>query len=441
MRELGEVKPRNSVPDDVEVSFVPMAVISDKWSVEIDAEERVWKDVKKGYTHLADGDVALAKITPCFQNGKSCVFKDLKNGFGAGTTELHILRPNSDIVEPKYILCLLKSHSFRAQGVKLMTGSAGQKRVPAKYFAEAALLLPPVSEQKRIVSKVDSLMALCDELEERQTRAREVRVRLGEAAHAKLAGAKDQRETSKHWNFLQKNFQALEVCPENVSNLRKTILQLAVAGRLVPRSHHDEAMAFMLMEDLAGRKNMKNGLSLRESPLPTGYRCLRLSAMKGGLIDCSESKYVPLTKEQAEAYQVNNGDVFLTRGNGSKQLVGRAGIVTSSSSGVIFPDLFIRVPLNGQLIDSNYFLVAWNSPQLRVHIERVARTTSGIWKINQGHVAETRLPVPPLAQQKRIVAKVDELMALCDELERKLKQAEVDADRLFEAVVAGITAG
>jgi type I restriction enzyme S subunit len=128
-------------------------------------EGRLWGEIKKGYTHFADGDVVLAKITPCFENGKAGVMRDLPNGFGAGTTELHVVRPIQDCVMPEYIWIFFKSAGFRNSGAAQMTGTAGQKRVPKTYVESSVFPLAPLAEQKRIVAKVDQLMALCDDLE------------------------------------------------------------------------------------------------------------------------------------------------------------------------------------------------------------------------------------------------------------------------------------
>lgn len=162
---LGEVcliNPRNQLPDDREVSFIPMALISNSYFGGHHQEIRVWGKVKSGFTHFAENDIVLAKITPCFQNGKSCIVKNLKNGFGAGTTELHVLRCLQ--ISPKYLLNFLKNPEFLRDGEKNMTGTAGQQRVPTDYIKNILFPLPPLAEQQRIVAKVDELMALCEQL-------------------------------------------------------------------------------------------------------------------------------------------------------------------------------------------------------------------------------------------------------------------------------------
>jgi type I restriction enzyme, S subunit len=163
LAEIGVLSPRNEAPDTLEASFVPMPMIAAEYGVANQHEVRSWGEIKKGYTHFAEGDVGLAKITPCFENGKSAVFRNLTGGVGAGTTELHIVRPL--FVDQDYILLFLKSPHFIGTGIPKMTGTAGQKRVPTEYFAHSPFPLPPLAEQHRIVAKVDALMALCDRLE------------------------------------------------------------------------------------------------------------------------------------------------------------------------------------------------------------------------------------------------------------------------------------
>jgi type I restriction enzyme S subunit len=164
LSELGLVNPRNTIPDDLEVSFIPMDKISGQYGNLVDVSgAKKWADVKQGFTHLQDGDVIMAKITPCFENQKSAILHDMINGYGAGTTELHTFR-NLGNVCAKYILLFLKSPYFMMYAAKNMTGTAGQQRVPTEIFANYPMPLPPLAEQRRIVAKVDDLMKLCENL-------------------------------------------------------------------------------------------------------------------------------------------------------------------------------------------------------------------------------------------------------------------------------------
>ncbi len=171
--ELGEINPRINVDnDEIDVSFIPMKMISEKYGTLHSFDRRKWAEVKKGFTYFMDNDVGLAKITPCFENGKSTVFKGLLNGVGAGTTELHIFRQDPELILPEYVLIFFKCPRFLKDAKEKMTGTAGQKRVPRDFVRFVPFPLPSISEQKHIVSKVDQLMHLCDELQTRLSQSK-----------------------------------------------------------------------------------------------------------------------------------------------------------------------------------------------------------------------------------------------------------------------------
>ena len=137
LAEIGLISPRNDASDDTAASFVQMSSIPVAFSDQHVTEPRPWGDIKSGFTHFAEGDVGVAKITHCFENGKSTVFQNLVNGIGSGTTELHIVRPLAGVV-PRYVLLFLKSPDFLLHGERVMTESAGQKRLPRRLFRVAS---------------------------------------------------------------------------------------------------------------------------------------------------------------------------------------------------------------------------------------------------------------------------------------------------------------
>ena len=163
--ELFAINPRNKLADDIDVSFIPMPLIDDGYSGCHRSETKQWKDIKTGFTHFQNGDIGLAKITPCFENRKSVIFKDLCNGFGAGTTELHVLRPQSEAVLPEYALALLKSENFICSGVQAFTGAVGQQRVGKDYVMNSYFPLPPHAEQLRIVERIKKMFILISGIE------------------------------------------------------------------------------------------------------------------------------------------------------------------------------------------------------------------------------------------------------------------------------------
>lgn len=158
------LNPKNDLDDTLEVGFIPMTCVSDSYQNKHTFEVRKWKDIKKGFTHFANGDIGVAKITPCFQNRKSVIFKKLPNGFGAGTTELTVSRIIGDTLCPEYLLWFFKTDYFISNGVKSFTGTAGQQRIHKDYLPCCLFPLPPLAEQKRIVAKLEQLLPLCERL-------------------------------------------------------------------------------------------------------------------------------------------------------------------------------------------------------------------------------------------------------------------------------------
>lgn len=158
------LNPKNDLEDDLETAFIPMPCVMDGFRNQHTFEVKRWKEIKKGFTHFANGDIGVAKITPCFQNRKSVVFHDLKNGYGAGTTELTIVRTIGETVLREYLLWFFKTDYFISNGVKSFTGTAGQQRIHKDYLATCLIPLPPLDEQKRIVAKLEEILPLCDRL-------------------------------------------------------------------------------------------------------------------------------------------------------------------------------------------------------------------------------------------------------------------------------------
>ena len=159
-----ELNPKNDIDDSLEVSFIPMVHVADGYRNEHTFEIKKWGEIKKGFTHFATGDIGIAKITPCFQNKKSVIFAGLKNGYGAGTTELSIVRVVNNLMLKEYLLWFFKSAYFIDNGVRSFTGTAGQQRIHKDYLSNCLLPLPPLAEQKRIVAKLEQLLPLCERL-------------------------------------------------------------------------------------------------------------------------------------------------------------------------------------------------------------------------------------------------------------------------------------
>ena len=165
---LGDValpNPRVNGNDTEQIGFLPMASIEDGYTGRIHPQGRKWSEVKSGFTKFAEGDVVMAKITPCFQNRKSAIVRRLGSQYGAGTTELHVLRPAS-LMEAEYLLFFLKTEYVQDELTPQMTGTAGQKRVPLRALTNLPIPVPPLAEQGRIVAKLHGVLPLIDQLAE-----------------------------------------------------------------------------------------------------------------------------------------------------------------------------------------------------------------------------------------------------------------------------------
>jgi len=163
LTDIVEINPKNKLDDNLEVSFIPMNLIEAGYSNRHAQESRSWKDVKKGFTHFAENDVVLAKISPCFENKKSAIMRNLKNGYGAGTTELFVFRP-LEVMLAHYLLWIVKSDNFIQAGTGNFSGVVGQQRLSREVIENYPIPLPPFAEQKRIVDRIEEIFASLDEI-------------------------------------------------------------------------------------------------------------------------------------------------------------------------------------------------------------------------------------------------------------------------------------
>lgn len=442
---IGDTSPRVDSHDDAQVAFAPMHLLPTDYRSTLTPEIRRWQDVKKGYTHFADGDIAFAKITPCFQNGKGCIFADLPSGIGAGTTELHVLRPFAGVILPLYALLFFKSPRFVIGGVASFSGTAGQQRVANDYFRFAPIPLPPLAEQKRIVAKVDELMALCDQLEALQQERETQQAALARESLARFA----DEPTPANLNFLF--HPTYTIIP---ADLRKSILTLAVQGKLVPQDPNDEPV------DVRGKPSRaaQNGEELpkhwvlssltdiaeeivdcpHSTPKWTssGKICVRTSQFRPGFLDLSVTKFVSVEtfEERIQRLRPQENDFLYSREGGILGVACRVPANTELCLGQRM--MLIR---SGRLVLPPYLELVLNAP-LITEIARNQTTGGAAPRVTVSTVKSYPIPIPPIAEQRRIVAKVEQLMALVDELETQLAVSRDTAAGLLSALVAELTA-
>lgn len=481
--ELGVINPRNDCDVDTIVGFVPMTLVSEGYGVFPRYEERNWGEISKGYTHFANDDVGLAKITPCFENSKSCVFRDLPNGVGAGTTELHIFRDVTKTIVPSYVWIWIKSPEFLLEGERRMTGSAGQKRVPKDYFALKPFPLPPLAEQRRIVAKVDELMALCDKLEAEQKAQRTLKTQAVQSTLHHLTSAESPTSFGTSLNILERTFGNWFDDLATVKHLRATILQLAVQGKLVPQDSTDEPVSELLKRIDAEKKRLVKEGKIKfkgfpqiksdeklfdipanwewerlgnfatflggfayESPLfikSSNNQVLRLGNVKDhGIV--FDTNPVFITDEYAaetDKSRLIKGDVLVTM-TGTKAKKDYLFSTTVSSCNLSKKNLYLnqRVGcLRGIISESRFIELLFKSEQLRDVLYAQSTGTANQANIGSTQILNLAVPLPPLAEQKRIIAKVDELMALCDQLEAQITKNQILNSHLMDSLIHKMT--
>ena len=155
--DLCIINPKKSddtrLSSELDVSFVPMPAVSEHGDIDT-SETRKYDEVKTGFTYFADDDVLFAKITPCMENGKGCVARHLCNGIGFGSTEFHVLRPTNK-VNSVWVYAVTSFPKFREDAANNMTGSAGQRRVPAVFLEHYKITLPPIELQEQFAAFVE----------------------------------------------------------------------------------------------------------------------------------------------------------------------------------------------------------------------------------------------------------------------------------------------
>ena len=420
------INPRNSIDDNTEVSFVPMANIKEGYANKFISDIRVWKKVKKGYTHFANNDIGIAKITPCFENKKSVVFSSLINGYGAGTTELYILRTISSLVIPEYLLNFVKRDDFIAGGVLTFSGDVGQQRVTKDYVANYLFTLPPLNEQQRILNAVHTATSLIESIEK----------------------AND--------NLIR-----------DIDKTKAKILDLAIRGKLVPQNPDDEP-ASVLLERIRAEKEelIKQGKIKRDKKesiifrgednsyyvrqdthtesideqfifeLPdnwewcsllniakielgktldsaknigTNYPYLRSVNVRWNEVDLSDLKEMQFEPEELDRYTVRQNDLLICEGGD----VGRSCVWTDEKE-ILYQNALHRVRFYGGC-NPFYFMYYMMYYESRGIIKALCKGVT-IKHLTGNVLSLIPFALPPIEEQDRIVKRLNRIFVLLDSI-------------------------
>ena len=389
--DLFLLNPKSELEDNMKVGFIPMALVEDGFSGNHFYEERTWKDVKRGYCHFQNGDIGIAKISPCFENRKSTIFKNLPNTYGAGTTELVILRPIK--VYTKFYLYLFKSDWYVKEGTKYFKGVVGQQRVHKEIFTDLHIPLPPFAEQQRIVEEIEYWFALIDQIEQ----------------------DKSDLQTA-------------------IRQTKSKILDLAIHGKLVPQNPNDEPAS-----ELLKRINPKAEITCDNGHYPVGWidvilgdifyhntgKALNSSNKEGVLrnylttsnvywnqFDLSLVKQMPFRDNELEKCTVQKGDLLVCEGGD----VGRSAIWNFDYN-ICIQNHIHRLRPKGDLNVSFYYYVL---RFLKEH-NRIGGKGIGLLGLSSNELHKIGMPLPPRKEQDRIVLKIEELFSVLDNIENALE--------------------
>lgn len=387
-----ELNPKNNCDDTTEVGFVSMPLMGTRYLEKNKHERRIWREVKSGYTHFADGDVLLAKITPCFENGKGGLVSDLPSGLGAGSTEYFVCRPLPGALHSKYLLAHFKTRQFVRNGAVEMTGSVGHKRLPKNYVTDTAIPLAPLAEQKRIADKLDSVLARVDACRNR-----------------------------------------LDRLPALLKRFRQSILAAAISGRLTEDWRKGADISEWRNTDIQSVAHVGTGSTpLRSNPLffaAAGTPWVTSAATSQGAVTCADQFVTSeaIVAHRLRIYPVGTLLVAMYGEGKTRGQVTELGIpatINQACAAVIVDgsltlNAFVKFALLANYLEMRELAEGGNQPNL-----------------NLAKIKEFPLALPSLHEQHEIVRRVDILFAFADRLEARLATARKQVAQLTPALLA-----
>lgn len=387
---LYEVNPKNKAADELDAAFIPMEKISAGMLSEYSYETQEWCKAKKGHTQFADGDVAFAKISPCFENRKSMMLNNLPNSIGGGTTELIILRNAS--INQKYTFWLVSDERFIRGGVQTYSGTVGQQRINMDYVRSYPIPLPPLSEQQRIVERIEELFAKLDEAKERlQEVADSFAVRKAAILHKAFTG-----ELTKQWR--RENGVSDESWEE--SNFGKfTVSQYGYTEK----AHWEKV----------------------------GPKFLRITDIQDNKVDWDEVPWCPIDEAGMKQYAVQIGDIMIARTGAT---TGKSYLICDDVEAV-FASFLIRLKVVDKNLDYNYL---YGYMQSEDYWRQITDFSSGIAQpgVNANKLKQIKFKCPSLPEQHEIVRLIDDLLARERSAQQATEQALASIDLMKKSILA-----
>lgn len=392
--KLYEINPKLIADDTILASFVPMERIEAGMTGRFTFEIQPWAKARKGHTQFADGDVAFAKISPCFENRKSIIVQGLTNGIGGGTTELIILRQAH--MNQKYTFLLISTEDFISRGSATYSGTVGQQRISMDFVKMYPVPVPPLPEQQRIVDRIESLFAKLDEAKEK--------------AQAVVDGFE----------------------------LRKSaILHKAFTGELTERWRKGHGVGLDSWQktnvgsisDVKGGKRVPKGMALTTDD--TGHPYIKAGNLKQGTVLDEGVMFVPDNVLQyIRNYTVNAGDVYITNVGAC---IGDCGIIPDKYDGANLTENAVKIT---DLQCNNRFLTWYiSSNVIQQRIKRlIASATLG--KLSIANIKTIPILLPTDKEQIEIVRMLGNLLSKEQQVKEAAEAVIDQIDIMKKAILA-----
>lgn len=443
--EVCAVNPRTftqTVNDECPVSFVPMAAVETGTGMMDTSQVRKYGEVRKGYTRFSEGDVLFAKITPCMENGKVAIAKNLTNGSGCGSTEFHVVRP-PDGLSNEYLAHFLLREEFRKEAQRNMAGTAGQLRVPPGFISNSTFPLPPLREQRRIVAEIEKQFTRLDASVAalRRTQANLKRYRAsvlraacsGELAPTEAQLARAEGREYEPADALLERILAERRAHWEAQEKRRGKYKEPAAPDTSDLPPLPEGWAWATLEQAT---EIQGGIQKqpKRAPAENAFPFLRVANVLRSSLDLSEVHLIELFSGELEKLRLVAGDLLIVEGNGSPAQIGRMAIWKGEIEDCVHQNHIIRARVYAG-VDPQFVETYWNSPEGSASVLGVASSTSGLYTLSVSKVGALPVPLPPLAEQRRIVAEVERRLSVVQQAEAVVDASLQRAERLRQSIL------
>ena len=411
---------RTLLADDTGVSFVPMAAVGAA-DGSIDASTvRPYVEVKKGYTHFRENDVLFAKVTPCMENGKMAVARNLKNGIGFGSTEFHVLRPREG-VDPHYVYHFVSSQTFRKEAARHMTGAVGLRRVPTAFLVSAEIPLPALDVQREVVAELEKQFSRLDEA---VANLRRVKANLKRYKASVLKAAVEGRLVETEATLARREGRTFETGEQLLQRvLEERRASWSGRGKYKEPSPPDttsfktppEGWVWASADQLTSV--ITDGEHITPRRTEEGVLLLSARNVLNGSLALNDVDFVPEEEYEriAKRIAIQAGDVLLS----CSGTVGRSCVVPQGLRFTLVRSVAVLRPV---IMLSDFMTYNLQSPLGQSQIDD-RKTQTAQANLFQGKIRQLVFALPSLAEQVRIVAEVDRHLSIIREVE-----AEVDAN-------------